>query len=173
MVNCRKFKSINESRCRTRVILAPPASDASLLAPLSEVFHGVSRDRRDVVATLLQVESPRSECRLDSRRKACMVRFHITTKVRMIDLFKLHLSGAAPPELQLYHVRVRIGFDERFGVCCRIRVPRLRNCHTRSVLMPKRVGSWNFILLYVLVSCACKAPVKRIRNSVESIGSIP
>lgn len=136
--------------------MTPPAS---LLAPLSEVLRGVLRDRRVGTANLLQVRTARGEYRLGSQRKVCMVRFHTTTTVRLIDPFKLHLSGAAPPGLQscLFN---RIVYESELvlvndSVCCRSRLPRLRTCgNTDSVTVPNKFGSRNFTLLYALVSCA-------------------
>jgi hypothetical protein len=75
----------------------PPVSEVSLLPSFSEVFHGFLNDRTIVNVVPLPVRMPRRESGLDPRRKACMVRFHITVTARVICPFKLRLPGTAPP----------------------------------------------------------------------------
>jgi hypothetical protein len=75
----------------------PPAGEDSLLPPLSDVPHGFLRDRRIVNVNPLPVRMPRRDSGFDSRRRACLVRFHTTTTVRVIDPFRLRLPGVAPP----------------------------------------------------------------------------
>jgi hypothetical protein len=64
---------------------------AGVLPPLFEVLHGFLRDRKMVSVKPLPVRG------LDSRRRACTVRFHTKIAVREIDPFKLRLPGASPP----------------------------------------------------------------------------
>jgi hypothetical protein len=152
-------------------MLLASAGDTSLLPPLSELLHGVLRDRRAVIANLLQVRMHNGESRLDSPHMACIVDDH-GTHDRPVQVA---LIRAAPMGLQsrLFN---RIVYESELvlvnDTVCVVGVA-YRGCELAATLVTSRCRRdldprilLSFKLLWAALS---KVTVKR----VERIGNIP